>query len=72
MWGMAMTGEEFDGTVQQPLVRHAVLTEFGVELEPTGTYPLAQQFAKAVRDYRRRCTIVSETQLQRKYPGGRP
>jgi hypothetical protein len=67
-----MGSDTSDGTVQQPLVRHAVLTEFGVELEPTGTYPLAEQFAKAVRDYRRRCTIVSETELQRKYPGGRP
>jgi hypothetical protein len=50
---------------QAPLQRWLVLTEHGVELQPTGNRGLAWQFATAVRPFRRRTTVVSETRYQR-------
>lgn len=50
---------------QTPIQRWLVLTEHGVELQPTGCRGLVDQFAKAVEPYRRRTTVVSETRYRR-------
>lgn len=54
-------------TRQQPIQRWLVLTEYGVELQPLGARGAVDNFATAVRPYRRRCTIVTETAYRRAY-----
>jgi hypothetical protein len=60
-----MRDEDVERTRQAQLQRWLVLTEHGVELQPTGSRGLAGEFATAVRPFRRRTTVVSETRYQR-------
>lgn len=53
--------------IQTPINRWLVLTEFGVELQPIGNRALVDLFAEAVKPYRRRCTVVTETAYRRAY-----
>lgn len=52
---------------QAPINRWLVLTEFGVELQPTGRLPTAQIFAREVGPYRRKCSVVNEQAYKRAY-----
>lgn len=47
-------------SIQMPIQRWLVLTEFGVELQPLGNRGLVERFADAIRPYRRRTTITTE------------
>lgn len=62
-----MSSTSHASTHQAPAQRWLVLTEFGVELQPLGNRGIVEQFADAIRPYRHRLTVVTETRYKEVY-----